>query len=75
MTELSPTAQAVLDAMYEVNMDFGDENALLAAAVLRALATRGEAAEIRMAPGMSEFDEVIRVSNICAIAAELDGAK
>jgi hypothetical protein len=34
-TELSPAAQAVLDAMYEVNMDFGEENSALAAAALR----------------------------------------
>lgn len=38
MSNLSPTAQAVLDAMYEVNMDFGDENAKLAAAALRTAA-------------------------------------
>jgi hypothetical protein len=38
MSKLLPAAQAVLDAMYEVNMDFGDENATLAAAALRAAA-------------------------------------
>jgi hypothetical protein len=38
MSKLPPAAQAVLDAMYEVNMDFGDENATLAAAALRAVA-------------------------------------
>jgi hypothetical protein len=38
MPELSPTAQAVLDAMYEVNMDFDGENATLAAAALEAAA-------------------------------------
>jgi len=36
--ELSPAAQAVLDAMYEVNMDFDGENATLAAAALEAAA-------------------------------------
>ena len=36
--QLSSTAQAVLDAMYEVNMDFGYENAALAAAALEAVA-------------------------------------
>ena len=36
MVELSPAAKAVLDAMYEVNMDFGEENHALAAAALRA---------------------------------------
>jgi len=38
MTELSPAAQAVLDTMYEVNMDFDGENATLAAAALEAAA-------------------------------------
>ena len=38
MTKLSPAAQAVLDAMYEVNMDFDGENATLAAAALEAVA-------------------------------------
>jgi len=31
MTELSPQAQAVSDSMYEVNMDFNDENHAIAA--------------------------------------------
>jgi hypothetical protein len=35
---LSPAAQAVLDAMYQVNMDFSGENAQLAAAALHAAA-------------------------------------
>ena len=38
MPKLSPAAQAVLDAMYEVNMDFNGENATLAAADLEAVA-------------------------------------
>jgi len=38
MANLSPAAVAVLDAMYEVNMDFMEENHALAAAALRALA-------------------------------------
>jgi hypothetical protein len=38
MAELSPAAQAILDAMYEVNVDFCDENRDLAAAALRAAA-------------------------------------
>jgi hypothetical protein len=37
---LSPAAQAVSDAMYEVNMDFMDENHRIAAAALRAAAGR-----------------------------------
>ena len=39
MPKLSPAAQAVLDTMHEVNMDFDGENATLAAAALRAAAT------------------------------------
>jgi hypothetical protein len=35
---LSPAAQAVLDSMYEVNMDFNDENHAIAAAALLAAA-------------------------------------
>ena len=38
MPELSPAAQAVLDTMHEVNMDFDGENATLAAAALQAAA-------------------------------------
>ena len=39
MTEpLSPAAQAVLDAMYGINMDFNGENSALAAAALLAAA-------------------------------------
>jgi len=37
MADLSSAAQAVLDAMYQVNMDFSGENAQLAAAALRAV--------------------------------------
>ena len=39
---LSPAAQAVLDSMYEVNMDFSDENHALAGAALRAAADQVE---------------------------------
>jgi hypothetical protein len=39
-TPLSPAVQAVLDAMYGINMDFNDENSALAAAALRAAADR-----------------------------------
>ena len=66
MAELSPDTQSVLDAAaLPCTIREG------IAAALRALATRGEVVEIRTALGMSEFDEVIRVSNIYAIAAEL----
>ena len=39
-TPLSPAAQVVLNSMYEVNMDFNDENRALAAAALRAAAAQ-----------------------------------
>lgn len=73
MTDLSPAAQAMLDAMYEVNMDFDGENATLAAAALETVADRGECVEIVTAPGFHEIDAVLRVSDILAIAAELRG--
>lgn len=73
MTDLSPAAQAMLDAMYEVNMDFDGENATLAAAALEVAADRDEWVEIVTAPGFCEIDAVLRVSDILAIAAELRG--
>ena len=66
MTDLSPAAEAVLDA-YENSYT---ESGLVAA--LRALATFAEPVEILTGPGMAEFDEVIRASDILAITAELD---
>ena len=45
MADLSPAAQAVLDAMHEVNLDFGGENAELAAAALQAVADQVVPAE------------------------------
>jgi hypothetical protein len=38
MADLSPAAQAVLDAMYELHIDFGEENHALAAALEEQLA-------------------------------------
>ena len=69
---LSPAAQAVLDAFNSVPYypDENDEGML--AAALRALAARGEAVKIRTGEGMAEFDDVIRTSDIVAIANELD---
>ena len=69
---LSPAAQAVLDAMYEVNMDFGDENAKLAAAALRALADQvvpdeGNFLTPAIAAGIR--------AHILAIATELETAQ
>ena len=69
---LSPDAEAVLDAMYEVNMDFGDENAKLAAAALRALADQvvpdeGNFLTPAIAAGIR--------AHILAIATELETAQ
>jgi len=63
----------VLDAFNSVPYypDENDEGML--AAALRALAARGEAVEIRTGEGMAEFDDVIRTSDIVAIANELEG--
>lgn len=61
MTEpLSPAAQAVLDGMYEVNLDFGEENAKLAIAAFRALADR------------LQYKGVISKDSLIAIATELE---
>ena len=74
MTDLSPAAQSVLDAYYteadRLDREVSHEEML--AAALRALAARGEAVEIRTGEGMAEFDDVIRTSDIVAIANELD---
>jgi len=73
MIELSPAAQAVLDAMYEVNMDFDGENATLAAAALRAAADQ---VVPELSGGFDAYDccitqcEQIR-AELLAIAAEL----
>jgi hypothetical protein len=56
----SPAAQAVIDAMYEVNMDFGDENDKLGAAVLRAAAPLIECVQDH--------------SKLLALAAEMEGS-
>ena len=79
MTDLSPAAQAVMDAANGAS-SWGPDDCLndareIAAAALRALVTYGEAVEIRTAPGMAEFDEVIRASDLLAIADELEGAQ
>jgi len=69
---LSPSAQAVLDSMYEVNMDFNDENHALAAAALRAVADQvvppdpcGDDCCIDLCVGIR--------AELLAIAAELEG--
>ena len=82
MTELSPAAQAVLDTMYEVNMDFDGENATLAAAALQAAADQvvpDEPAPTGMRPAGDVYSarEIRRGqrqgtrSQLLAIAAEL----
>jgi hypothetical protein len=78
MTEpLSPAAQAVLDAMYGINMDFNGENSALAAAALLAAADQ-------VVPKPDDIDKgslsLAAIRNRCkvrdqllAIAAELEG--
>ena len=68
---LSPAAQAVLDAMYQVNMDFSGENAQLAATALRAAADQ-------VAPPIPDdctadvFNRQLKIrSELYAIATEL----
>ena len=75
MTELSPQAQKIANAVAEVS-GYGKEIWLLKAriaAALEAVADRGECVEIVTAPGFHEIDAVLRVSDILAIAAELRG--
>jgi protein-disulfide isomerase-like protein with CxxC motif len=72
MTDLSPAAQAVLDAMHEVNMDFDGENAILAAAALRAAADRtmsliGDVCHPKFMEGIEAASDFLE-----QIAAELD---
>lgn len=70
MSELSPAAKAVFRAF---SMGPYSNRCSLAAA-LRALAAFGEEVQIRTASGMAEFDLVVRVSHIHAIATELENA-
>jgi len=84
MTDLSPQAQVVLDAMYEVNMDFGGENATLAAAALEAAADQVVPRERQ--PDVPDFPDSDQIApyykwlcrrhiraELLAIAAELRG--
>ena len=79
MADLSSDVEAVLDAMYEVNMDFGEENPALAAAAFRAL--EEQLAQDKPAPMSSDLEvavltERIRMlRKISAIAAELDATE
>jgi hypothetical protein len=71
VNNLSPAAQAVWEAFNEeeagVFVDYGQK----LAAALEALADQSEAVHIVTAAGFSEFDVVLRVSDIHAIANEL----
>jgi hypothetical protein len=71
VNNLSPSAQAVWEAFNEeeagVFVDYGQK----LAAALDALADQSEAVHIVTAAGFSEFDVVLRVSDIHAIANEL----
>jgi len=71
VNNLSPAAQAVWEAFNEeeagVFVDYGQK----LAAALDALADQSEAVHIVTAAGFSEFDVVLRVSDIHAIANEL----
>ncbi len=76
MTDLSLAAQAVLDAMHEVNMDFDGENATLAAATLRAAADQVLAAqwEGRIPPDTMHKPGITwACDSLYAISAELEG--
>ena len=76
MTELSPAAQAMLDAYHQEAIDYIEDWGSFShkrglASALEAVADRGECVEIVTAPGFREIDAVLRVSDILAIAAEL----
>jgi hypothetical protein len=74
MTELSPAAQAVLDAAADVYWDWSDmspaSSSTIAAAALRAL-VGANAYEVE---GEGWYSLVIDVDDIYAIADELEGA-
>jgi hypothetical protein len=70
-TPLSPAAQAVSDSMYEVNMDFNDDNHAIAGAALRAAADQ-VASPIPDDCTADVFNRQIKIrAEILAIAAEL----
>jgi len=72
MTNLSPAAQAVLDAA--INVAESPDAEAIAAAVLRALAFNVYSDEI-VTCGGSSYALVIEQDDILAIADELDGIK
>jgi hypothetical protein len=75
MPELSPQAQAVVDAYWATpNEPITTKGRLpRVAAALEALADQAETVLIVTGPGFSEFDVVMRVSDIRSIANELNG--
>ena len=80
MTELSPSAQAVLDAFYNASdgqyVDcvwvVNEPTLALAAALHAVAAAHCEAVEIRTGSGTGEIDVIVRESRILDIAAELE---
>jgi hypothetical protein len=69
MTELSPQAQAVLDTVREICPAPADE---IAAAALRAAADQCKI-EWNYHPDYPETESVVVVSELLALAAELEG--
>jgi len=78
MTDLSLAALAVLGAMYEVNLDFVEENSTLAAAALRAAADQvvpEDAESVGDEHDDARHAQWMRVRyKLLAIAAELERA-
>ena len=70
MNNLSPSAQAVLDAYG----DFEAANTDAMAAALRAVAEQAKALEVCVEPGFYEIDEFIAVRDLLAIANELESS-
>jgi hypothetical protein len=75
MNNLSPSAQAVLDAAVAsaIQNPFGAYESDVAAA-LRAVAEQAKALEVCVEPGFYEIDEFIAVRDLLAIANELESS-
>lgn len=72
MTNLSPAAQAVMDACTDAPIQINWATKLAAAAALRAAADQCKI-EWNYHPDYPETESVIVVSDLLAIAAELEG--
>ena len=76
MTDLSPAAQAVLDAADDVYWDWADmspaSSSIIAAAALRAAA---EELGYNIVYDDDDKDYMVNVADLLAIAAELEGAQ